>query len=62
MEVESEGVDTLLIGSLPDSAALYGVVAQLERMDLELFEISRLPGDSGHGRQTEDGPNDLERR
>jgi hypothetical protein len=43
MEVGAEGTDTLLTGILTDAAALYGVVAQLERLGLELLEIRRLP-------------------
>ena len=37
------GQDTLLIGSLPDQAALYGVIHQLETLGLQLLEIRRLP-------------------
>ena len=40
------GQDTLLIGSLPDHCALYGVIHQLEVLGLELLEIRRLP--TGH--------------
>lgn len=39
MQAETYGTDTILTGHLPDSAALYGVVAQLERLGLELLEI-----------------------
>jgi hypothetical protein len=35
--------DTLLIGSLPDQSALYGVIHQLEVLGLQLLEIRRLP-------------------
>jgi hypothetical protein len=35
--------DTLLIGSLPDECALYGVIHQLETLGLQLLEIRRLP-------------------
>jgi hypothetical protein len=35
--------DTLLIGSLPDQSALYGVIQQLEALGLQLLEIRRLP-------------------
>jgi hypothetical protein len=35
------GEDTLLIGSLPDQCALYGVIHQLEALGLELLEIRR---------------------
>ena len=37
------GQDTLLIGSLPDQCALYGVIHQLEALGLQLLEIRRLP-------------------
>ncbi len=36
------GQDTLLIGSLPDQSALYGVIHQLEALGLQLLEIRRL--------------------
>jgi hypothetical protein len=35
--------DTLLIGSLPDESALYGVIHELEALGLRLLEIRRLP-------------------
>ena len=37
------GQDTLLVGSLPDHCALYGVIHQLEVLGLQLLEIRRLP-------------------
>jgi hypothetical protein len=33
------GRDTVLVGSLPDQAALYGVIQQLEALGLQLLEI-----------------------
>jgi hypothetical protein len=38
-----EGGDTVLTGSLPDQAALYGVLAEVEALGLELVEVRRLP-------------------
>ena len=35
--------DTLLAGSLPDRAALHGVLARIEALGLELLEVRR-PG------------------
>jgi hypothetical protein len=35
--------DTLLVGSLPDECALYGVIHLLETLGLQLLEIRRLP-------------------
>ncbi|HEY2656033.1 MAG TPA: hypothetical protein VGI55_09605 [Solirubrobacteraceae bacterium] len=38
---EAQGSDTVLSGELPDQAALYGVLAQIEALGLELLEIRR---------------------
>jgi hypothetical protein len=40
----TQGQDTLLTGCLPDQAAVYGVMARLEALGLELLELRRLPG------------------
>ena len=40
---EPDGGDTLLIGTLADQAALYGVLAQIEALGVELVEVRRLP-------------------
>ena len=37
------GGDTVLSGVFADQAALYGVIAQLEGLGLELKEVRRLP-------------------
>jgi hypothetical protein len=37
------GKDTVLSGIFADQAALYGVLAQLEALGLELIEVRRLP-------------------
>jgi hypothetical protein len=37
------GGDTILSGVFADRAALYGVLAQLEALGLELIEVRRLP-------------------
>ena len=39
----TQGEDTLLQGCLADQAAVYGVIAQLEALGLELLELRRLP-------------------
>jgi len=41
MESETDGADTLLTGVLPDRAALYGAIAQIERLGLELIAVDR---------------------
>ena len=44
LEAQMQAGETVLKGPLPDQAALYGALAQLEALDLELFEVRR---DSG---------------
>lgn len=41
----TSGEDTLLIGSLRDESALYGVIHELETLGLQLLEVRRLPAD-----------------
>ena len=43
MQAQASGGDTVLTGPLPDRAALYGVLAQVEALGLELLEVRRLP-------------------
>ena len=38
-----QGPETVLTGDLPDSSALYGVLAELEALGLDLIEVRRLP-------------------
>ena len=35
--------DTVLAGTLPDQAALFGVLAQIEALALELLDVRRSP-------------------
>jgi hypothetical protein len=44
LDARPQGGDTLLTGRLPDQAAVYGVLAGLEALGLELLEFRRLPG------------------
>lgn len=37
------GTETVLTGLLPDSAALYGVLAELEALGLDLLEVRKIP-------------------
>jgi hypothetical protein len=37
------GEDTVLIGALSDQAELYGVLAEIEALGLELLEVRRVP-------------------
>ena len=43
LQAQASGGDTMLTGQLPDRAALYGVLAQIEALGLELLEVRRLP-------------------
>jgi hypothetical protein len=44
LHAEVQDGDTLLTGSLPDQAALHGVLARIGALGLELLEVRRLPG------------------
>ena len=41
LRAQAQGQDTVLTGTLPDQAALYGVLAQVEALGLELLEVRR---------------------
>jgi hypothetical protein len=43
LAARTDGGDTLLKGRLVDQAALYGVIAKLEALGLDLLEVRRLP-------------------
>ena len=43
LAAQQEGGDTLLSDCLPDQAALYGVIAKLEALGLELIEVRYRP-------------------
>jgi hypothetical protein len=43
LQAQASGGDTVLTGPLPDRAALYGVLAQIEALGLELLEVRRMP-------------------
>jgi hypothetical protein len=43
LHAQTSGADTALIGPLPDSAALHGVLAEIEALGLVLLEVHRLP-------------------
>jgi hypothetical protein len=43
LHARAEGNDTVLTGALPDQAAVYGVLAAMESLGLELIEIRRVP-------------------
>jgi len=42
LHADADGPDTVLAGPLPDEAALYGVLAQLEALGLQLLEFRRV--------------------
>jgi len=41
LHAEVQGGETVLAGSLPDQAAMYGVLVQIEQLGLELFDVHR---------------------
>ena len=43
LQARASGGDTVLTGPLPDRAALFGVLAQIEALGLELVKLRRLP-------------------
>ena len=43
LQARPRGADTVMTGALPDQAALYGVLAEMEALGLELLEVRRLP-------------------
>jgi hypothetical protein len=43
LQARTRGEDTVLTGVLADQAALYGVIAEIEALCLELIEVRRLP-------------------
>jgi hypothetical protein len=43
LRAQLHGEDTVLTGALPDQSALYGVLAEIEALGLELLEVRRLP-------------------
>lgn len=45
LRARTDGADTVLSGVVPDQAALYGVLAEIEALGLELLEVRRVPPD-----------------
>ena len=43
LRAQARGEDTVLTGAVPDQAALYGVLAEIEALGLELLEVRRMP-------------------
>ena len=43
LEAETEDGATVLTGTIPDQPALYGVLAEIEALGLELLEVRALP-------------------
>jgi hypothetical protein len=41
LRAQTDGSETVLTGTLPDQAALHGVLAQIEALGLELLELRR---------------------
>jgi hypothetical protein len=43
LQARKRGDHTVLMGAFADQAALYGVLAEIEALGLELLEVRRLP-------------------
>jgi len=43
LDADTNFGDTVLAGALPDQAALYGVLDEIEALGLELLEVRRFP-------------------
>jgi hypothetical protein len=41
LDTQAQGEDTVLTGAMADQAALYGVLARIEALGLELVEVRR---------------------
>ena len=44
LRTQADGTETVLSGPLADQAALYGLLAQIEALGLELLEVRRTGG------------------
>ena len=44
LQARAHGTETVLTGPLADQAALYGLLAQMEALGLELIEVRRTGG------------------
>jgi hypothetical protein len=42
LSAEAQSAETVLAGALADQAALYGVLAQIEALGIELIEVRRM--------------------
>ena len=55
MVAELRGGETVLTGVVEDRSALFGVLAQIEALGLELIELRQITGELGSPRFGEDG-------
>ena len=58
LRAQTQGGETVLVGKLPDQAALHGVLAQIEALALELLEVRRLPPSGAPRRGSADSDDD----
>lgn len=49
MHIYHEGSDTLLCGSLPDQSALFGIIAKIQSLGLELLRLEQHTTTIGSG-------------
>ncbi len=56
MASELKGGETVLTGCLEDRSALFGVLAQIEALDLELIEVRQITAGSKSPQGSTQGP------
>jgi hypothetical protein len=56
MVSELKGSETVLTGLIADRSALFGVLAQIEALSLELLELRQIPARPASRDSREDGP------
>jgi hypothetical protein len=59
MQSASRGGETVLTGLLEDRAALFGVIAQIEALGLELLEVRQLTARPRSEEVGDDHPHDM---
>ncbi|HZQ99290.1 MAG TPA: hypothetical protein VFC93_10800 [Chloroflexota bacterium] len=58
LHAQAHGGETVLGGTLPDQAALHGVLAQIEGLGLELLEVRRVPPSRANGHRSPESGDD----
>jgi hypothetical protein len=51
LEVENQGGETILSGTLPDQSALHGILEKVRDLGLSVITVRRIPPDEEAGEQ-----------